>query len=288
MLIDRVEHHNVENKGVNIHYVSVGEGTVLLFVHGWPDFWYLWYNQLDALSSQYKCVAMEMRGTNLSGAPEGVENYGMKFFTSDINAVIEDINAESVTLIGHDAGGLVAWYFAMDESYKKKVNGLIIMNITHPRGFSRALEVATPELAEKTKYARVLKDPEQEELGIKMLDAAIEGRMKTWWEDKDPRVVELVKESSARINRESLLNFYRANYFDEPYKEQTDFPVLEIPVLQFHGLADLAVYKDGLSETWDWVARDYTLVTYPGVGHIPQLEVADKATKFISAWLSTR
>ncbi len=73
MLIDRVEHHNVDNKGVNIHYVSVGEGPVLLFVHGWPDFWSLWYNQLDALSSQYKCVAMETRGTDLSVAPQVIK-----------------------------------------------------------------------------------------------------------------------------------------------------------------------------------------------------------------------
>ena len=50
MIIDRVTHKNVDNKGVNIHYVTVGEGPVLLFVHGAPDFWYLWHNQMEVLS----------------------------------------------------------------------------------------------------------------------------------------------------------------------------------------------------------------------------------------------
>ena len=51
-------------------------------------------------------------------------------------------------------------------------------------------------------------------------------------------------------------------------------------------LADLAVYKDGLTDTWDWIDDDYTLVTYPGVGHIPHLEVPDKVTKAIRGWLN--
>ena len=54
MLFDRVEHHNVDNKGVNIHYVTVGQGPVLLFVHGAPDFWYLWNNQMDAMCDNYQ------------------------------------------------------------------------------------------------------------------------------------------------------------------------------------------------------------------------------------------
>jgi len=51
-----------------------------------------------------------------------------------------------------------------------------------------------------------------------------------------------------------------------------------------HG--EVAVYKDGLTDTWDWIDADYTLLTYPGVGHIPQLEVPDKVTKTIRGWLN--
>ena len=60
MLFDRVKHHYVDNDGVNIHYVTLGEGEItLLFVHGAPDFWYLWNNQMDGLCDDYHCVAMD-------------------------------------------------------------------------------------------------------------------------------------------------------------------------------------------------------------------------------------
>ena len=48
LLIDRVDHHDVDNNGVNVHYVTLGEvvtGETLLFVHGFPNFWYVWHNQ---------------------------------------------------------------------------------------------------------------------------------------------------------------------------------------------------------------------------------------------------
>ena len=285
MLFDRVEHHNVDNKGVNIHYVTVGQGPVLLFVHGAPDFWYLWNNQMDAMCDNYQCVAMDTRGYNHSGKPEGVENYSMDYLMSDITAVINDVGAEKVTVIGHDFGGLISWYFAMDPKHRAKVERLIVINITHPQGFSRTLANATPEQAKHTEYARFFVNPEHEEKAIKMVGAFIQKRMDDWWNDKDPRVVEFVQAAYNRADPKGLINFYRANYFKQPYKEQTGFPPVEAPVLQIQGLADLAVYKDGLSNTWDWVNADYTLVTYPGAGHIPQLEIPEKVTKAIRSWL---
>ena len=104
--------------------------------------------------------------------------------------------------------------------------------------------------------------------------------------DKDARIVAFVNEANTRTRAASIARYYQANYPREPYTEITDLPQIEIPVLQIHGLADLAVYKDGLADTWDWIDADYTLVTYPGVGHIPQLEVPDKVTKTIRGWLN--
>ena len=288
LLIDRVEHHNIDNKGHNIHYVSIGEGPVLLFVHGAPDFWYLWNNQMEALYGEYKCVAMDTRGYNRSDKPKGMKNYDMDFLMSDVNAVIEDVGAEKVTLIGHDFGGLISWYFVMDERYRSKVHRLINMNITHPRGFSRALAKQTPEQAKDTAYARILIDPVQEASSVKLLTGAINLRMKTWWNDQDPRIVEFVNQANERTSPVSIAQYYQANYFKEPYVELTEFPKIQVPVLQLHGLADMAVSPDGLAETWDWVEEEYTLVTFPGIGHIPQLQIPDGVTQTIRQWLRTQ
>ncbi len=112
-VFDRVQHHHTDNEGVSIHYVSLGEGPVVLFVHGFPDFWYTWREQMDALSGNFKTVAMDNRAYNLSGKPDGVENYAMPHLLADVDAVIRDLGVDSVTLVGHDWGGAISWQFAM-------------------------------------------------------------------------------------------------------------------------------------------------------------------------------
>lgn len=282
LLIDRVEHHNVDSGGVNIHYVTVGEGPILLFVHGFPDFWYVWHNQMEALSDSYQCVAMDTRASNKSGRPKGVENYDMKYLLADIDAIIEDLGADELTLVAHDWGGIIAWYYTMNGQYKSKVRRLVMMNLTHPRGFSRTLANATPEQRRNTEYARNFQQPGSEDI-FEPRREAMAGR----YADQGERVLAFAKQAYQRADFEGMLNFYRANYFKEPYVELTDLPMVECPVLQFHGLRDRAVDKDGLSKTWDWIAEDYTLLTFPGVGHTVQREAAEKVTETMRWWLST-
>jgi len=76
----------VDNNGVKIHYVELGEGPLIVFIHGFPDFSYTWRHQMEALSHKYKTVAIDLRGYNLSDAPEGVENY--KYDFSDLRYTI--------------------------------------------------------------------------------------------------------------------------------------------------------------------------------------------------------
>ncbi|HZS05417.1 MAG TPA: alpha/beta fold hydrolase, partial [Blastocatellia bacterium] len=71
----RVEHGYADSNGVKIHYVSLGKGPLIVMIHGFPDFWYTWRDQMEALSKDYQVVAIDQRGYNLSDKPKGVENY---------------------------------------------------------------------------------------------------------------------------------------------------------------------------------------------------------------------
>jgi epoxide hydrolase 4 len=64
-----------DSGGVKIHFVTAGEGPLLVLIHGFPDFWYTWRAQIPALARRYQVVAIDQRGYNLSDQPEGVENY---------------------------------------------------------------------------------------------------------------------------------------------------------------------------------------------------------------------
>ena len=88
-----VEHHYADNNGVKLHYVTLGEGEPVVFVHGFPDFWYSWRHQMAALASLFKVIAIDMRAYNLSDKPEGIDNYKMDFLLGDIAAADADLAA---------------------------------------------------------------------------------------------------------------------------------------------------------------------------------------------------
>ena len=76
---------------MKIHYVSLGkkDDPLIVMVHGFPDFWYSWRAQMPALARKYHVVAIDQRGYNLSGQPEGVESYKTDKLVGDLLAVVD-------------------------------------------------------------------------------------------------------------------------------------------------------------------------------------------------------
>src|SRR4029077_2052918 len=109
----RVEHGYADSGGVKIHYASIGKGPLNVMIHGFPDFWYTWRDQMEALSKDYQVVAIDQRGYNLSDKPKGVENYDMRLLVGDVAAVVKHLKRDKAIIVGHDWGGIVAWTFAM-------------------------------------------------------------------------------------------------------------------------------------------------------------------------------
>lgn len=281
-VFDRVEHHQVNNDGVSIHYVTLGKGPVVLFLHGFPDFWYSWREQMQALSGEFKTVAMDLRGYNQSDKPEGVENYAMPRLLADVKAVIEDLSGDSVTLVGHDWGGAIAWRFAM--SHPKLVNKLVICNLTHPNGYMKVRRDATPEQKANTQYITRFQTPGFEDrltpevlAGISVGQASNVVRA---------RYVDAFTKSSAK----GMLDYYRAAFGAQGFDlgEGDELPKLSMPVLQFHGLKDTAVDKDGLRDTWNWISADYTLVTIPSSDHWVQRDAAVLVSDTMRWWIKNR
>src|ERR1700686_1178096 len=105
----RVTHGYADSNGVKIHYASIGKGPLVVMIHGFPDYWYTWRNQMEALSDTYQAVAIDQRGYNLSDKPKGVENYDVKLLVADVAAVIKSQGQQKAIIVGHDWGGMVAW-----------------------------------------------------------------------------------------------------------------------------------------------------------------------------------
>ncbi|HLW75583.1 MAG TPA: alpha/beta hydrolase [Bryobacteraceae bacterium] len=270
----RVTNGYADSNGVKIHYASLGSGPLIVMIHGFPDFWYTWRDQMEALSDKFQCVAIDQRGYNLSDKPPGVENYAMKYLVGDVIAVIKSLGKDKAIIVGHDWGGAVAWQVALNAP--QFVDRLIILNLPHPRGLSREL-AHNPEQQKNSQYARTFQKP----------DAAksVTPEFLTFWV-KDPAVKAKYLEAFKRSDIEAMLNYYKANYPREPYTEDTS-PVVktQMPVLMIHGLGDTALLSGALNNTWDWMGKDLTLVTIPGAGHFVQQDASDLVSRSMRAWL---
>ncbi|MDJ0789755.1 MAG: alpha/beta fold hydrolase, partial [Myxococcota bacterium] len=134
--------------GINLHYVTQGEGSLMLMLHGFPEFWYSWRHQIPEFARDYKVVALDLRGYNESDKPKEPEAYKMEELLKDVEGVIRGLGYESCILVGHDWGGAIAWSFAY--AYPDLVDKLIVMNLPHPAKFMEGLK--TPQQLVKSWY----------------------------------------------------------------------------------------------------------------------------------------
>jgi pimeloyl-ACP methyl ester carboxylesterase len=270
-----VTHHYADNQGVRIHYALIGQGPLIIMIHGFPDFWYTWRNQMVALAHHFQVVALDLRGYNLSDKPNGGENYSMHHLIGDVRALMRHLGRDKTIIVGHDWGGAIAWQFAIH--LQAMVERLIILNMPHPRGLIREL-AQNAQQQKQSAYARKF----QEESAHKRLTPE---SLSTWVHDTAAR--ENYIKAFRRSDFEAMLHYYKQNYPRPPYQDASS-PVIKIeaPVLQIHGLQDPFLLPGGLNNTWEWVRNDWTLLTVPQAGHFVQHDAAAIVTRTIINWLA--
>lgn len=266
----------VDSGGVKIHYQALGEesGPLVVMIHGFPDYWYTWREQMPEIAKKgHRVVAIDQRGYNLSDKPVGVENYAIEKLVADVDAVRQHFRSNWVTLVGHDWGGFVAWSYAM--AHPEHTSRLVILNLPHPKGLLREL-ANNPDQRKNSQYARNF-----QQLGAAKLLTT--GALTAWV--KDPEARQLYDQAMQRSDKEAMLNYYKANYPREPYKDDREFPRVKCPVLMIHGLKDEALLPGALNDTWKWIDGELTLVTVPGAGHFVQQDASRLVTQRIVGWL---
>src|SRR5262249_56445592 len=117
-----------------VQYITLGKGPLVVLIHGFPDYWYSWRDQMPELAKHFQVVAIDQRGYNKSGQPKGVENYALDKLVEDVEAVLKHFKRDKAVLVGHDWGGLVAWTFAMTRP--DKTDRLVGLHLPHPKGLT--------------------------------------------------------------------------------------------------------------------------------------------------------
>jgi pimeloyl-ACP methyl ester carboxylesterase len=286
----QIEHGHAEGDGVRLHYARAGVGPLMLFLHGFPEFWYGWRKQLTEFGRDHLALAPDQRGYNLSDRPVGVAAYRIDRLVADVAAIVRRFASGPMVLVGHDWGGAVAWSFAIQ--HPELVERLIILNAPHPVLMQRHL-AGDPEQAAASQYMRRFRKADAEA----WLAADDFARLRDFaFGDLGLSEVELqhYREAWAQPGAlTAMLNWYRATPLRPPAPDGSDGPpvlqakdfLVDVPTLVVWGERD-AFLRPALLEGLEAFVSDLTVVRLPQAGHWLAHEAAKKVNDAIRDYLA--
>jgi pimeloyl-ACP methyl ester carboxylesterase len=290
-----IEHRYVSIRGITLHCAVAGEGPLVILLHGFPECWYSWRHQLDALSARFRVVAPDLRGYNESDKPRAVRAYELGELVADVEALIEAFGATDAGIVGHDWGGGIAWTFAMERP--QRTRRLAVLNCPHPAIFSQALRTNPRQLL-RSWYMFFFQIPWLPETLLGLNHAAAVGRA-----FRDSVIVhDAITDEDLRVLRDAAsrpgalrsgINYYRAimrkqfradapgwlrrlvGWTDESApRTVADWPRITAPTLLVWGEQDVALRREltyGMEPLFDAPFRIHYI---PESGHWVQQEQA--------------
>ena len=143
---DTAFHHEYADvNGTRLHYVRAGEGPLIVFLHGFPQGWFIFRRQLEEFARDHTAVAVDLRGYGLSAKPEELSGYGTWVSAEDTKALAEHLGFETFTLVGHDTGGAIAYSLALH--HPELLERMVILTTPHPALFDRELHENREQVA---------------------------------------------------------------------------------------------------------------------------------------------
>jgi pimeloyl-ACP methyl ester carboxylesterase len=136
-----ITHRTVEANGIRIHVAEAGEGPLVLLCHGFPESWYSWRHQLEALANAgFRAVAPDMRGYGQTERPEAIESYTLLHLVGDMVALVPALGEKDAVIVGHDWGAPVACIAALlRPDVFRGVVGLSVPFVRRGVGFNTAM-----------------------------------------------------------------------------------------------------------------------------------------------------
>ena len=287
-------HRFISANGSRFHVVEAGTGPLVLFLHGFPEFWWAWHRQLTAIADAgYRAVAVDMRGYGATDKPpRGYDGYTM---AADVTGLIRALGERSATLVGSGYGGMMAWTTAA--FHPKMVDRLVVSGAAHPLRLRAAL--LTDPRGQSTSAMPVFKFqlPRYEHV-ITRNDAELIGEYlrewggRRWVESTGFADYERLCRTAMQIPQAAFcaLEAYRWAFRSVIRLHGYRFVKLlqqpiTTPTLQLHGADDPAVLPRTAQGSSRYVTARYEWRLMDGVGHFPHLEMPETVTGAILEWL---
>lgn len=253
MNLDNLESTFIQTNGITLHVMQAGpkDGPLLILLHGFPEFWYSWKNQIEPLAEAgYRVWAPDMRGYNLSDKPRGISAYNLDLLAADVVGLMDQAGVDQARLVGHDWGAAVAWWTAAN--YPDRLSKLGILNVPHHSVMAKHLRT-NREQRRRSWYIYIFQLPWLPERGARRDNYgtfinAIQGRNGRSEEEND-----LYRAAWSQPGAlTSMINYYRALIRHRPKRSTAersgaDRPVsnrIRVPTLMIWGAQDVALGRE--------------------------------------------
>ncbi|MDZ4764189.1 MAG: alpha/beta hydrolase [Chloroflexota bacterium] len=277
-------HRFIPTNGIQLHVAQAGDpaNELVILLHGFPEFWYGWRGQIDALvEAGYYVWCPDQRGYNLSDKPAGVAAYQIDALAADIVGLIDAAGREKVYLVGHDWGAAVAWHIAIH--YPDRLKKLAILNVPHPQVMTQTLRT-NPEQILKSWYMGFFQTPLLPEGMFLMGDANIAAaslfatsRPGTFTDADIPEYIKAWKQRGAAT---AMINWYRALVRHQP--DMRGDQRVRVPTLIIWGVEDRFL-SASMTEPSRAMCDDGQLVLIDGASHWVQHEEAARVNALLIA-----
>lgn len=286
MLHTQLEHHYIPTNGITLHVVQAGpvDGPVAILLHGFPEFWRGWANQIDALAAAgYRLWIPDQRGYNTSDKPAGIAAYALDILVDDIRGLIGATRRDRVTLLAHDWGGAVAWH--LTQRYPTLIERLIVLNCPHPGVLLKQLR-SNPRQLLRSWYMLFFQLPRLPEylLGRNQCEALARSLLTSSRPGSFP-AEELLEYREAWRQRGALtamVNWYRALL--RRSSSQTDQVRIKVPTLLIWGTRDFALGRELAQPSID-ICDSGELQFVEDAGHWLLHETPDRVNALIIRYL---
>jgi pimeloyl-ACP methyl ester carboxylesterase len=285
-------HRSVTANNTRFHVAESGDGPLVLLLHGFPEFWWTWRQQLASLQhAGFRAVAVDLRGYGGSDKPP--RGYDLITAASDAAGLIRALGEANAVVVGHDWGGLVAWTMAV--YHAKVVRRLAIVSMPHPLRL-RAAVVADPlGQARRSGYALGFQLPMLPERQLVARRAQRVGQMLRAW--SGPGWPDQATERNYRAAMglpsvaHSALEYYRWLVRSRlrpdglRYARSMRAPV-QAPTLHLHGSLDSCVLPSAAQGSGRYVEAPYRWRLIDGAGHFPHEEMPERFDAELRSWLA--
>jgi pimeloyl-ACP methyl ester carboxylesterase len=285
------EHRFVAANGARFHVAEQGEGPVVLLLHGFPQFWWAWRHQLQALAEAgYRACAMDLRGYGASDKPP--RGYDTRTSATDVAAVLRSLGGSRAVVIGHGWGGWIAW--SMPTLQPTVTRAIASLSMPHPLVFRKA-SFTHPGQLKANAYLAGLQRPFVPERQMTVHGGYVQRLLREWaspegiWPSPDEArtyaeamALPFVAHSAAEYYRWVVRSQFRPDGWRFAAAMRTP---ITVPVLQLHGEHDRAVLPSIAADVSAPVAGPFERHLVAGAGHFLPEEAPDVVTGRLLDWL---